>query len=238
MTTGSPARSSRALVKALGLGVEHQDAGFGMGWIQDGRSLLRKNPRLAPSDLDAPRLFADIPARAFVAAMRPPEDGVVTPKDLQPFRFRKWVWVQQGWPLALQDRREELVGQLSDSLARNLAGSGSDELLFHMFLDALRPRNVFRAPVAEGPPCAEALAEAVSRAGEQRGTDGEPLQILTLTERLLLGLCLDAPLHLRLIRGLTVKPERPLFAGHRPPPHRAPPLQGPARHLRAGPGAR
>ncbi|MFU8806333.1 MAG: class II glutamine amidotransferase, partial [Bradymonadaceae bacterium] len=71
-------------------------SGLGLGWIQDGRSLLRKHPPKRAATADVASLVTDLPARAIVGHVRHASLGAVTSNELQPFRFRTWLYAQGG----------------------------------------------------------------------------------------------------------------------------------------------
>lgn len=193
-------------------------AASGFGWLQESRTLLQKHPHHgAPVDMLG--LMADISARALVGHMSRDTNGGVDSLDLQPFRFRKWVYAQTGQLPQFETYRQELLAETPDYLRRGIHGSTAAELLFLRFYHHMSENGALAANGVHGEAVAHALAdtlaEARRHASPQDSTD-LGLNIIAVTERFMVAARTGAPMHLRRFEGIKHPAEEPLFAGHRP----------------------
>lgn len=194
--------------------------GLGIGLLQDGRSLLRKHPKRKAASMDIPSLLGDISSRSIVGHVRHEEAGSLGTRDLQPFRFRNWVYAQQGIEQPLEQAREALREQVPDHVERNIEGNSIAELLFHTFYTRVES-DLSTTPRSEWPGMyAGKLAETVVQFQElvngETGGDVVPLQAVAVTDRCIVAARAGEPMHYRLIEGIEEPAEEPLFAGHNP----------------------
>lgn len=187
--------------------------GFGFGWLQDGRSLLRTSPKPGVGTPDFVDLMADIPARAVLGHIRSAEDGTAPPLDLQPYRFRKWVFAHEGEVPETKRARDELLSTVPEFLRRNVKGSSGSEVFGHMFWSELHRRGLLDK-AAEAHERAAALASFT--AGLQVQAAIGEFAAVTASERSLFCAAIGCPLYYREIRGIDGTRDEPLFAGHRP----------------------
>lgn len=199
-------------------------SGMGLGWIQDGQSLLRKHPQLRAADTRLTQLMTDIPGRAIVGHVRPAALGTAKVEDLQPFRFRHWVWAQSGVTEHLGPATESVQAELPDHILRNIQGTTVAELIFHQFMNRLQQTGAMG--MASGPRDPVLYAQALSRTMleiEVRqalyGINAAKWAVVAATERVLMAARMGAePLYYKFFEGIEEKPQAPLFAGHRPRP--------------------
>lgn len=193
---------------------------LGIGWLQDGRSLVRKHPSRLAQRADLLPLLADIPCRGVIGQVRHVEEGKSTLEDLQPFRYRNFVFALSGESQRLVQSAQELRGDLPDHIARNLQGSTGAEIFFHYFYTLVEAR-VSSTARQEWHQCyEEALGVAFGHLRDQ------PLSALCLSDRVLLAATGEAPLFYRLVDGLEEDAEKPLFAGHKPKRVKHPQFRG------------
>ena len=204
----------RAVGDELRLKPAATSSGVGLGWLQDGRSLLRNNPRPADDSPAFVDLLADIHSRSIIGYLRDGELEAVEPLELQPFRFRKWVFAQTGEEPADVGVRQALLEDVPAFIRGNIKGRAFSEAAFHHFLSRLHGHSVLEHSRTNPRGCAEALAETM-RAVET-GAAVADLSIAATTERVFVAGRLGAPLYYRAIRGLVAPAAEPLFAGHRP----------------------
>lgn len=195
-------------------------AGLGIGWIQDGRSLLRKHPERQAAEVDVPRLVADIPSRALVGHIRHREMGRVGALQLQPFRFRDWVWAQRGTKEGQEAVYQALRATVPDHVRRNIKGTSMAELLFHIFYTKVES-ELSRTAQNEWPTLfATKMAETVRRlerlSKEHGDEELDSLLAVAVTDRYMVASRLGARLYYRVVEGIEEPGEEPLFAGHRP----------------------
>jgi len=193
-------------------------AASGFGWLQESRTLLQKHPHHgAPVDMLG--LMADISARALVGHMSQDTNGGVDSLDLQPFRFRKWVYAQSGQIPQFETYRSEMLAETPDYLRRGIHGSTAAELLFLRFYHHMCENGSLAQNGVRGEAVARALAETLREAQRHQapGDSGElGLNIIAVTERFMVVARTGPPMHLRRFEGMKHPAEEPLFAGHRP----------------------
>ena len=195
-------------------------ATLGFGWVQESRTLLRKHPTQASEPIDVLGLLADIPARAIVGHMSEEVDGAVDTLDLQPFRFRKWVFSQSGHVPFFDEFRDDLVANIPDHIRRNIQGKTDAEVVFHRFYHWMKKKGALSTPRPKGRLVAEAFAatlDELERLSHEAGHEG-PLSVdlIAASERLVVAARTGAPIHYRMFDGIEHPAEEPLFAGHRP----------------------
>lgn len=194
--------------------------GLGIGLLQDGRSLLRKHPKRKAASVDLPALLGDISSRSMVGHVRHEDAGTVGTKDLQPFRFRDWVYAQHGNEEKLKGAYDGLRASVPDHVRRNIEGNSMAELLFHSFYTRVES-ELPTTPRANWPQMyAQQLARTMVQVQQElNGSAGEdiaPLQAVAVTDRCIVAARIGEPMHYRLIEGIEEPTEEPLFAGHNP----------------------
>ncbi len=194
--------------------------GLGIGLLQDGRSLLRKHPRRKAASVDLPALLGDISSRSIVGHVRHEDAGSAGTKNLQPFRFRNWVYAQHGDEQKLEAAHDDLRDAVPDHVRRNIEGNSMAELLFHIFYTKVES-NLSTTPKTDWPQMyAEQLAETVLQLQQSLNgsADGDiaPLQAVAVTDRCIVAARIGDSMHYRLIEGIEESTEEPLFAGHNP----------------------
>lgn len=205
-------------------------AALGFGWVQEARTLLRKHPSADSKPVDVLGLLSDIPARAIVGHMQQKINGRVDTLDLQPFRFRKWVFSQTGSVANFAEFRDELIADIPDHIRRNIQGKTQAEVVFHRFYHWMKKLGALAAPHENGRQVAQALAktlEEVEQRARQAGLEGPvEIDVVAATEKLMLCARTGDPLYYRLFEGVEEPADEPLFAGHRPKRHEHPHFRG------------
>lgn len=204
----------RGLRESVDFPSTQEASGFGYGWIQDGRSLLRTTPKPGSGTPDFMDLMADIPARAIVGHIREPDGGSSPTLDLQPFRFRKWVFAHVGEQPELEQTRGRLLESVPDFIQGNIKGSTSSEVFGHRFLSELYSSGLLDKGRTSPERCAEGLAETI-RAVQIEAAVAE-FAAVAVTERSMVAGSIGRQLYYREVRGLQDSREQPLFAGHKP----------------------
>lgn len=205
----------RAVGESLAFPSTPDSAGFGFGWIQDGRSLLRTNPKPAPSAPAFEDLFGDIPSRAIIGHIHDGEDEVGSNHDLQPFRFRKWVVAHAGEePDA--DTLEPLRMSIPKFIRGNIKGGTAAEVFGHVFLAELHAEKLLEKGRSNPQGCARAMARTIQRVQVEAAVAS--FAGLAVTERGIIVGTIGRELQYRVMRGVDELNEEPLFAGHKPRP--------------------
>ena len=194
--------------------------GLGIGLLQDGRSLLRKHPRRKATSVDVPSLLGDIASQSIVGHVRHQRSGTPNTRDLQPFRFRNWVFSQHCDETRLQGAYDSLRDELPDHIERNIEGGSMAELMFHIFYTKVES-ELSTTPKSQWPELyAAKLAETMSQV-QKRAANGAdesvvPMVAVAVTDRCVVCGRIGQPVHYRLIEGIEETTEEPLFAGHNP----------------------
>jgi len=111
--------------------------GWGLGCFQGGDVLLRSRPG-APADVAGfLGLLEEAGTTAFVARFDHPQAPAPGRWDVQPFRYRQWVWAQEGSLRGFEAAREQARAIMPGSLRRSLRGTSDAEWMFHLFLSFL-----------------------------------------------------------------------------------------------------
>ncbi len=211
------------IVEDLGesTGGDHLARGF--GWLQEGRSLLRKQPPQGATGVEFTHLVSDIPSREIVGYECEPERPSVDTLDLQPFCFRTWVYAQDGdlSAIAEGEQYDAMLRELPDHIRRNIQGESLEEICFHVFLAALQERGGFGLSASDPEECAAALVDTVdeidARLDGNRASDQIfETDIVTVSERLMMAVSGSDGVYYRKFEGIEEEQEEPLFAGHRP----------------------
>jgi len=207
--------------------VEFPDAatssGFGFGWVQDGRSLLRANPKPSSGAMFMD-LMADIPARSVVGHIRGPEDEEVATLDLQPFRFRRWVLAHGGEEPHIGPMLDSLLDSIPEFVRGNVKGTTGSEVLAHVFLGHLYQRGLLDEGRTDPAGCAAALAETMRQVQLEAAIAS--FAAVAVTDRMLVAGGFGHALAFRVVRGLSHFKDQPLFAGHKPKPTQHPTFKG------------
>lgn len=192
-----------------------ESSGFGFGWLQDGRSLLRTTPKPAPASPALLDMMADIRARSLVGYVRDPSDEAADTLNLQPFRFRRWVFAHGGEDAGLTDTHEQLLSSVPGFVAGNVKGTTSSEVFGHIFLGRLHEHNLLDGRI-DRHGCATALIEAVRTIQMEAAV--ADLGVVAVSDRMIVAGGIGHPMHYLEVRGLSHTREEPLFAGHKPKP--------------------
>lgn len=179
----------------------------GLGFEQESQMLLRKRPLGRPETVNLARQGSDLRTRAFVGHLTAAMPG--PPDDLQPFRWRSWLFAAVGDIPAPASRAEQLDA-LPDFLRRNVQGQTSAELMFHRFLSRLQGVTIDVAHPAI--PVDDVLAALTQTASEIEGECG----IVLTDSRRIFGASTGVPLAWAQVDGIRSWREKPLFAGHEP----------------------
>ncbi len=207
--------AARAVASTLDFPDTADASGFGFGWIQDGRSLLRTNPKPTPSTPPFVDLFGDIPSRAIIGHIHGVDEPVGSNYDLQPFRFRKWVVAHAGEqpsPETLEPIRESIP----KFIRGNLKGTVAAEVFGHTFLAELHSDKLLDKGRTNRRGCAEAMARTIRRVQVEAAVAS--FNGVAVTDRGVVAGTIGRELYYRQLRGVDDVAEEPLFAGHDPRP--------------------
>lgn len=204
-------------------------AAMGFGWVQENRSLLRKHPSQGSNGVSALSLLSDLPARAIVGYKTHEKPESSDTLDLQPFRYRNWVFTQDDTASNFAEYRDSLIESIPDHIRRNVQGNNRAEVAFHLFLAGANERGQLNRQRVEGRQAAAALAETAVTLEQLESDHGDlplKMQAVSVTSRLLLSARIGDPVFYREFDGIEEPEEEPLFAGHRPKPVEHPHFKG------------
>ena len=195
--------SARAALTSRG----HRDTadGFGLGFVQGGDVLLRKQPRADTAAIDLYALAKDTRAEALVGRVGLSRDGNTPAEDADPFRFRSWLFGSIGDvdEVAFETVRDKLLESTPAFLRRNIRGHSASEHLFHLFLAFLHDAGTLDQPTPSPQAVHAALRNSLSFADRLlTGVSGRPLQIALAATN---GRCFVAAAHGHPMRYLQIE---------------------------------
>lgn len=184
---------------------------WGVGFYQAGEVLLQKRPRPPAGAVDLFTLLGSLRTDLVLAQVLAPEDRPADAEprneDTPPYRFRSWLWLDDGPALSADAAHalKESSDALPPFLRRNIRGAQDGEKLFHMFLDELRTRGGLDRDVGPGSVSA-AMAAALVRLDAAVG-GSPPRAVLLADGQHLVGVSRGVPLWLYEGRGASGFPE-------------------------------
>ncbi|HZZ86099.1 MAG TPA: class II glutamine amidotransferase [Anaeromyxobacteraceae bacterium] len=185
--------------------------GYGFGYYSSGGVLLGKRPNGAPALLSLFGLTGAIHSEAIVAHARYATVGGQKDENTHPFRYRRWLFAQDGTIEGFAQVRPLLLAALPDHLRRQVEGETDAEHAFVTFLDLLRKAgHALDDYDLDAAVAAQALARTVRQldawcreAGVQRSS---ALSLLATNGRVLVAVRRGQPLHYALLEGIVPCP--------------------------------
>lgn len=174
--------------------------GVGVSWLQEGRVLERKNPRVTGGAIDALGLLSKLPSRAMLG--RATEHPLGASSAMQPHRFRKMVYVEHGLEEAVDEQLSALIDKMPDFLRRNIDATSASHIRFFYLLDALFHADVFHAASHRRTRAAEVAASALAALQGELGARLDGYAGMLMTERVLTAMACGAPLYYRVWEGI------------------------------------
>lgn len=174
-------------------------ARWGMGYAQGGEILLSRSPR---RQADAVDFYAAIqPLRSdYVIAHACAPDDLSGNANTQPFRYRQWMFAQEGCERGTPELQAALAELIPDFLQRNIRGKTLAEHLFHVFLTLLhRDGSLDHADLSPARSC-ELLSQSVRMAQEaaaRTGAGSGLASIMASNGRSFVAVRLGQPLYTR-----------------------------------------
>ena len=174
--------------------------GWGIGWYDEGRPVLRRG--LLPAHADEAFVEAARSARSavVVAHVRDASIGPVSPENTHPFQHGRWLFAHNG-TVARYKRgravREAILSEIDADLRAQVRGETDSERCFLLFVSRLRAR----APL-EGASIAQVLralaetVEVVRRIADRRTSKPSTLNFLVSDGRVLAASRHGKSLHL------------------------------------------
>lgn len=174
-------------------------ARWGLGYVQSGEVLLARTPRPSVTPVD---FFGGLEgARSDCVIGHAVTDGprLGGTEDTPPFRYRRWMYVQDGAP-DLGATGDAILAQVPDFLRRNIKGHGSAEIAFHVFLAMLHDLGGLDDANLGMPVARKALAAATALVASELTKAGAAVpmgNVATSNSRSLLVARLAGPVWMR-----------------------------------------
>ncbi|RAL23089.1 hypothetical protein DL240_09390 [Lujinxingia litoralis] len=177
-------------------------AGLGLGWVQGGRTLVRKHPGKRATGADLPALIGDLRSRAVVGHVRESAEGRVPTGALQPFRAGKWVWCQEGFGEASAEEYAALREWVPEHLRQRLGGRALAEVMFLASLGEVAPAWNRAGERERWEAAARAMCRVLWGARELLGGGDRGGAALVARGRGMVAVALGSPLWVRQVEGL------------------------------------
>lgn len=204
-TCNQPERIGEALEPARTALVAHAPiARWGLGYIEGGEVLLRRKPKSSEADVDFFEAMAGIQSD-YVIGHASVADGLRGNQNTQPFRFRRWMFAQEGGIDGFEAVQPGLLEHIPGFMQRNIKGKTAVEHVFHVFLSLLHDAGNLDDPKLTPASSHRALRAALAlvlgqmtRVGSQSTDKGTHLGNLVVSNgRSLIAVRLDGPLFMR-----------------------------------------
>lgn len=201
--------------------VDENREGWGIGFYQDDRALVKKQPQALKTRIDFVEAAADIKSPALLGQARRPTSGVLSFEDTHPFQFRTWLFAHHGMIDGFESRRAALEEQIPPFLRQHLAGNTDSERLFFLFLSALSEltRQRMEDPALKADTVARAVREAIARVASTGPKEADTLNLIVTNGRQLVATGAGRPLYRVVIDGIKDCPRcriPPLVPGREP----------------------
>lgn len=174
-------------------------ARWGLGYAQGGEILLSRSPRLRSEDVDFHAAIQGLRSDCVIAHACAP-DGLSGNTNTQPFRYRQWMFAQDGSAPSTAAIRTALLAHIPDFLQRNIRGKTVSEEVFHVLLAHLhRAGSVddIHLPLERSLQLVSEALRTWRAAVEPAGQDVELGNLMLSNGRSFLAVRLAQPLYLR-----------------------------------------
>lgn len=176
---------------------------WGLGYVQGGQVLLSRTPRLSETDVEMyesiERLTTD-----YLIGHAAGDDGLRGNENTQPFRYRTWMFAQDGSAPELEKILPALNEHLPPFLRRNVKGKTSAEYLFNLFLAFLHDGGKLddpNLPLGETRRALRDAAALFSSLQTKAGVSHSGLgNVMVSNARSMLAVRLAGPLYMRRLK--------------------------------------
>ncbi len=131
-------RSLLAAENALGVQSNQHPDGWGVAFYVDGAPHVTRSPTTALGDQIFHRLSGVVSSQTVLAHVRKATQGGHSVFNCHPFQYGRWVFAHNGDITNFGERREALLPEVAPELRRFILGETDSEVLFYLFLSALR----------------------------------------------------------------------------------------------------
>jgi glutamine amidotransferase len=179
--------------------------GWGLGFYQGGEVLMRRRPIDERSELDVPRLAADVRADLLIGHIRLATVGALRTENTHPFRYRQWLFAQTGTVPEFEQVRERLVASVPDFLRGDIRGETDAEVMFHVYLSFLHDAGLLNDGAVDAALVREALRSSLAvvdgMTAEVGGEAGQLNLMVSNGDYLVAVHRSDSPMRLRVFSG-------------------------------------
>jgi predicted glutamine amidotransferase len=214
-TCNQPQRLSQALEPLRTHLVARQPvARWGLAYVQSGEVLLSRSPRAGEGDVDLFAAAGALPSDYVLGhALKAgePETQWSGTDNTQPFRFRRWMFAQQGTIGRYEETAATLLEHVPDFMRRNIKGRTPGELFFHVFLSMLHDLGSVddpNLPVATTRRALTATLALVLDRVTKAGGGETPGNLVLCNSRSMVAARLTTPLYLRRLTVPGVRSEK------------------------------
>ncbi|MCG8419381.1 MAG: class II glutamine amidotransferase [Proteobacteria bacterium] len=172
---------------------------WGLGYIQGGEALLSRTPRRSEHPVDFYQQLERLRSH-YVMGHAAVADGLSGNVNTQPFRYRRWLFAQEGTIADISRVQDKLLDHVPGFLRRNLHGKTPAEYMFHIFLSLLHDTKSVEDPNLPLAESRRALYAAIKLTKSVLNEDGVEYNLGNITAsngRSMLAARLDKPLYMR-----------------------------------------
>jgi glutamine amidotransferase len=110
---------------------------WGLGYVQWSEVCLKLHPRGSREGVDFYDALASLQSDYCIGSAVPDQDGLKGNANTQPFRFRQWIYAQEGNVPRFDEVQGRILEHIPGYLQRNIKGRTAAEYVFHLFLAML-----------------------------------------------------------------------------------------------------
>lgn len=210
-TCNQPQRLSEALAPVRHvLSVPGPVARWGLGYVQAGQVLLRRHPRGSEATVDFYEAVRNVKSDYLIGCAAE-NDGLKGNDNTPPFRFRRWLFAQEGSIENFDQISPRLLEHIPGFIRRNIRGKVPAEQIFHVFLSLLYDAGQLDVRDVDPAACRRALGDALGIVRAVLSEGGQPTELgnLVLTNgRSMMAARLGGPMYVRRLRQLA-DPKQP-----------------------------
>lgn len=176
---------------------------WGLGYVQSGEVLLGKHPRGSEQDVDFFAALEKLSSDYVVGWAAGEADGLEGNANTQPFRFRRWLFAQEGSIDNFAEIMPVLLEHVPDYLQRNILGRMPAEYVFHMFLSMLHDSGNIDDPNLDLTITRRALRDTLAFVDSlitRKGGESRPGNLVITNSRSMLVIRLAGPMFVRRLK--------------------------------------
>jgi glutamine amidotransferase len=184
---------------------------WGLGFVQGSEVLLQKRPKVeGSSGIDFYGLTRDLHAEAFVARWLANREAPLSTEEIDPFRFRSWLFGGTVRIAHFAQHHEALYSRVPSFMKRGTRGFSESECLGYLVLAEIHAAGLLDSPTPPVAQIGRCLARAVSGLESLlkergHGSSGDELELaFTITNgRVMAASALSQPLQYLTVEGVS-----------------------------------